>query len=40
MLLDAVLARPDVPWLATERDKLAHFTVLLGHRFGARSCRT
>jgi hypothetical protein len=31
MLLDAVLASPDVTWLATERDKLAHFTMLL-HR--------
>ena len=30
MLLDAVLASRDVTWLATERDKLAHFTVLLG----------
>jgi len=29
MLLDAVLASPDVSWLATERDKLAHFTLLL-----------
>ena len=29
MLLDAVLASPDVTWLATERDKLAHFTLLL-----------
>lgn len=29
MLLDAVMGSPDVTWLATERDKLAHFTVLL-----------
>ena len=29
MVLDAVLASPDVAWLATERDKLAHFTLLL-----------
>ncbi len=26
MLLDAVIARPDVTWLATEREKVAHFT--------------
>jgi hypothetical protein len=26
MLLDAVIARPDVVWLATEREKVAHFT--------------
>src|SRR5207244_9843171 len=26
MLLDAVIARPDVTWLATERDKVTHFT--------------
>lgn len=32
MLLDAVLATHDLTWLATERDKLAHFTVLLGTR--------
>jgi hypothetical protein len=32
MLLDAVLASPDVTWLATERDKLAHFIRLLGTR--------
>ena len=32
MLLDAVLASPEVSWLATERDKLAHFTVLLRTR--------
>ena len=25
MLLDAIIARPDVTWLATEQDKLAHF---------------
>lgn len=30
MLLDAVLGAPDVTWLATEREKLAHFTRLLG----------
>lgn len=30
MILDAVLERPDVRWLATERDKLAHFTTTLG----------
>ena len=27
MVLDTVLAEPDVQWLATEREKLAHFTV-------------
>ena len=27
MLLDAVLAEPQVTWLATEHDKLAHFTL-------------
>jgi len=32
MLLDAVLASPEISWLATERDKLAHFTVLLRTR--------
>lgn len=31
MLLDAVFARPDITWLATGRDKLAHFSHLLGH---------
>lgn len=30
MLLDAVLASRELTWLATERDKLAHFTILLG----------
>ena len=30
MLLDAVLASQHLGWLATERDKLAHFTILLG----------
>src|SRR5262249_38749697 len=25
MLLDAVIARPDITWLATEREKVAHF---------------
>lgn len=34
MLLDAVLASSDVTWLATERDKLAHFTLLLKSRIG------
>lgn len=33
MLLDAVLASHDLQWLATERDKLAHFTILLGTGF-------
>ncbi|MGH9158551.1 MAG: hypothetical protein ACRD2X_00985 [Vicinamibacteraceae bacterium] len=32
MLLDAVLGSPDVTWLATERDKLAHFTLRLHTR--------
>lgn len=32
MLLDAVLGSPDVTWLATEREKLAHFIRLLGTR--------
>jgi hypothetical protein len=32
MVLDAVLASADVTWLATERDKLAHFTLLLKSR--------
>lgn len=27
MVLDSVLAEPDVQWLATEREKVAHFTV-------------
>ncbi|MEO7276339.1 MAG: hypothetical protein ABIX28_20300, partial [Vicinamibacterales bacterium] len=27
MLLDAVLASHDLTWLATERDKIAHFTI-------------
>lgn len=30
MLLDAVLSTHDLTWLATERDKLAHFILLLG----------
>lgn len=30
MLLDVVLAHPDLTWLATEGDKLAHFTAQLG----------
>ena len=29
MLLDAVLASRDIEWLATERDKVAHFTTAL-----------
>lgn len=33
MLLDAVLACQDMNWLATERDKLAHFTTQLGAGF-------
>lgn len=33
MLLDTVLATRDVQWLASERDKLAHFTIRLGTRF-------
>lgn len=33
MILDAVLAAPHVSWLASERDKLAHFTTLLGTGF-------
>jgi len=33
MLLDAVLACQDLNWLATERDKVAHFTTTLGTRF-------
>lgn len=33
MLLDAVLACQDMDWLATERDKVAHFTTTLGTRF-------
>lgn len=32
MLLDAVLANPALTWLATEGDKLAHFTLLLHDR--------
>lgn len=32
MLLDAVLSQPDLTWLATERDKVAHFTLLLRDR--------
>ena len=31
MLLDAVLARPDITWLATERDKVEHFSFRVGH---------
>lgn len=30
MVLDVVLASPDVTWFATEKEKLAHFTALLG----------
>lgn len=33
MVLDAVLQRPDVHWLATEREKVAHFTKTLGTAF-------
>jgi hypothetical protein len=33
MILDAVLESPKVEWLATERDKLAHFTRTLGTSF-------
>ena len=33
MLLDAVLACQDLDWLATEREKVAHFTTTLGTRF-------
>ena len=32
MLLDAVLATTNVTWLATEREKLSHFTLLLHGR--------
>jgi hypothetical protein len=32
MLLDTVLSSPDLTWLATEHDKLAHFTPLVHHR--------
>lgn len=32
MLLDAVIARPDVTWLATEREKVEHFSLRLGNR--------
>jgi hypothetical protein len=32
MVLDAVLARSDVTWLATEHEKLVHFTLLLSSR--------
>ena len=32
MLLDAVLAANNITWLATEREKLAHFTLLLHGR--------
>jgi hypothetical protein len=31
MLLDAVIARPDITWLATERDKVEHFSLRVGH---------
>ena len=33
MLLDSVLACQDLTWLATERDKVAHFTTALGRGF-------
>jgi hypothetical protein len=29
MLLDAVLANPEITWLATEQDKVAHFAMLV-----------
>ena len=32
MLLDTVLSHPEMTWLGTERDKLAHFTPLVHHR--------
>lgn len=32
MVLDAVLGAPDVSWLATEREKVTHFTLLLSSR--------
>jgi hypothetical protein len=35
MLLDAVLGSPDVNWLATEREKVKHFTLLLQSRVNA-----
>jgi len=31
MLLDAVIARSDIAWLATEREKLEHFSIRVGH---------
>jgi hypothetical protein len=34
MVLDAILTSSDVTWLATEREKLAHFTLLLTSRVG------
>lgn len=34
MLLDAVLGSPDITWLATERDKLAHFAQVVHERLG------
>jgi hypothetical protein len=33
MVLDAVLSSTDLTWLATEREKVAHFTKLLGTAF-------
>ena len=33
MILDAVVTEPQVTWLATEGEKLAHVTLLLGTRF-------
>lgn len=33
MLLDSVLACQELTWLATEREKLAHFTTTLGQSF-------
>jgi hypothetical protein len=31
MLLDAVIARRDITWLATEREKVEHFSMRVGH---------
>jgi hypothetical protein len=38
MLLDVVLAHPDLTWLATERDKLAYFTLQRPERIPADAC--
>lgn len=32
MLLDAIIARRDVTWLATEREKVEHFALCVGNR--------